>query len=289
VSIGRPLGNTQLYILDGNGHVQPIGVPGELFIGGAGLAVGYHRDEALTNERFLPNPIGGPSPRLYGTGDLARWLPDGSVEFLGRLDQQVKIRGFRIELGEIDAWISRFPGVAEAVAHVRQDAAGETRLVAYYTTQTGAPLNDDELLRHLAANLPDYMLPGAVSHLEAMPRTPNGKIDRRSLPDVALAAAAASAPPATATEIAVAGLWRELLQREPIGVDDDFLAIGGNSLLAARLATRLGASFGVNVTLRALLEHRTVRGMALLVDSIQWAAGSQPRAGASGSEVEISL
>ncbi len=288
--IGQPLANTQLYVLDGNGHVQPTGVPGELFIGGAGLAVGYHRDEMITLERFLPNPLGGPSPRLYRTGDLARWLPGGSMEFLGRLDQQVKIRGFRIELGEIDAWLSRYPGVAEAVAHVRLDASGEQRLIAYFTAQPGATLADDDIRRHLSANLPEYMVPDVIAQLDAMPRTPNGKVDRRSLPAIAPAPVSTStAAPLTPTEQAIAIVWQEMLQRPQVGADEDFLALGGNSLLAARLATRLSAAFQITLTLRALLEHRTVRRMAQLVESIQWAAASRKPAGASDEQVEITL
>ena len=290
VPIGQPLANTQLYVLDGNGHVQPTGVPGELFIGGAGLAVGYHRDEMITLERFLPNPLGGPSPRLYRTGDLARWLPGGSMEFLGRLDQQVKIRGFRIELGEIDAWLSRYPGVAEAVAHVRLDASGEQRLIAYFTAQPGATLADDDIRRHLSANLPEYMVPDVIAQLDAMPRTPNGKVDRRSLPAIAPAPVSTStAAPLTPTEQAIAIVWQEMLQRPQVGADEDFLALGGNSLLAARLATRLSAAFQITLTLRALLEHRTVRRMAQLVESIQWAAASRKPAGASDEQVEITL
>ena len=290
VPIGQPLANTQLYVLDGNGHVQPTGVPGELFIGGAGLAVGYHRDEMITLERFLPNPLGGPSPRLYRTGDLARWLPGGSMEFLGRLDQQVKIRGFRIELGEIDAWLSRYPGIAEAVAHVRQDASGEQRLIAYYTVLPGATPDVDDVRRHLADHLPEYMVPNVVTELDAMPRTPNGKVDRRSLPVVAPAQATpATSAPLTPTEQAIALVWQEMLQRPQVGAEDDFLALGGNSLLAARLVTRLSAAFQITLTLRALLEHRTVRRMAQLVESIQWAAASRKPAGASDEQVEITL
>ena len=278
VSIGRPLGNTQLYVLDGNNRVRPAGVPGELYIGGAGLAVGYHRDDVTTNERFLPNPFGGPSPRLYRTGDLARWLPDGRIEFLGRLDHQVKVRGFRIELGEIDASLSQFPGIAEAVAHMRQDGNGEQRLVAYYTTHPDANPRTEDIERHLAAHLPEYMLPDSVTRLDTMPRTPNGKIDRRALPVVVRSAkAAAPAGPLTPTEQIVAAAWTEMLQIPSVGADEDFMSLGGNSLLAARLATRLSATFQVTLTLRALLEHRTVRRMAQLVESIQ------------GEQVEITL
>ncbi len=212
------------------------------------------------------------------------------MEFLGRLDQQVKIRGFRIELGEIDAWLSRYQGVNEAVAHVRQDATGEQRLIAYYTVHPGATPAVDDVRRHLAEHLPEYMVPDFVTELDEMPRTPNGKIDRRSLPAIMPApATTAAATPMTATELAIATIWQEMLQRPHVVADDDFLALGGNSLLAARLAARLSASFQINVTLRALLEHRTVRRMAQLIESIQWAAGSRKPAGASDEQVEITL
>ena len=202
----------------------------------------------------------------------------------------MKIRGFRIELGEIDAWMSRHPGVAEAVAHVRHDATGEQRLIAYFTAQPGAAPADADIRRHLLANLPEYMVPDIVTQLDAMPRTPNGKIDRRSLPAVAPAQASpASAIPFSPTEQAIAAVWQEMLQRPQVGADDDFLALGGNSLLAARLATRLSTAFQITLTLRALLEHRTVRRMAQLVESIQWAAASRKPAGASDEQVEITL
>jgi amino acid adenylation domain-containing protein len=297
VSIGGPLGNTQVYILSTSGAVQPIGVPGELHIGGAGLAVGYYRDPATTAQRFVPNRIGGPSPRLYRTGDLARWLPDGTLEFLGRLDHQVKIRGFRIELGEIEATLLRAPGITDAVALVRAGAAGgtERRLIAYYTVRPDAPSATSDvdqienLRRHLAAHLPEYMLPDALVRLDAMPRTPNGKVDRQSLPDAQAAAAAVRVEPTNAAEETIAALWRELLATSAFGIDDDFLGLGGNSLVAARLATRLGSAFNVHIPLRSLLEHRTVRRIAALVASLQWAADSARPAGASDQEIEITL
>jgi amino acid adenylation domain-containing protein len=287
VSIGRPIGNTQVYVLDENGHVLPPGVPGELYIGGAGLARGYHRDEATTRDRFLPNPLGGPSPRLYRTGDLARWLPGGTLEFLGRLDHQVKIRGFRIELGEIETWLVRHSGISEAVAAVRAAANGEQTLVAYFVPQHGADPDVADLRRHLAAHLPDYMTPDSLVRLDRLPRTPNGKIDRRALP-APVSSPAALDSPLSATEAVIVDALKELLQLPRVGADDDFLALGGNSLLAARLSARLSSTFGVNVTLRALLGHRTLRSMASLVDSMKWAAANGP-AGASGEQVEMTL
>ncbi len=288
VSIGRPLGNTQIYVMDSGGRPQPPGVPGEIYIGGAGLARGYHRDEQATRERFVTNPLGGPSPRLYRTGDLGRWSAAGDLECLGRLDHQVKVRGFRIELGEIEMWLSRFNGITEAVAHVRESAAGEPSLAAYFTVQPGLELSTDDIRRHLAAHLPDYMLPDTLARLDLMPRTPNGKVDRRALPAI-VAASAASQPPVTATEQVIAALWKELLHLADVGADDDFLSLGGNSLLAARLGTRLSAAFGIVVTLRSLLEHRTVRRMATLVESLQWAAGAIGPDGPSDQQVEITL
>jgi hypothetical protein len=226
---------------------------------------------------------------VYRTGDLARWLPSSELELLGRLDQQVKIRGFRIEPGEIDTWLSRYPGIGEGVAHVRRDATGEPRLVAYYTAQPGVQLRADDLRLHLAAHLPDYMMPESLVQLDAIPRTPSGKIDRRALPAVVRAPAGSCPVPMTATEQTIAALWREILQLPDVGPDDDLLAIGGNSLLAARLATRVSAAFRLNVTLRTVLEHRTVRSMATLLGSLQWAAGAVRPAGASDQQVEITL
>jgi acyl-coenzyme A synthetase/AMP-(fatty) acid ligase len=260
ITIGTPLGNTQLYVMSAQGQLQPPGIPGELWIGGAGLANGYLKDEANTSSRFIANPLGGPSARVYRTGDLVRWTPDGQVEFLGRIDHQVKVRGFRIELGEIEASMTRLPGVDAAVAHVVDRPSGERTLAAWFTGKA----TEEAVTRHLSANLPAYMVPAVISKLETMPKTPAGKIDKRALAAQTLSAAASSAfeAPATATEQRIAELWREVLQVREVGRHDDFLMLGGNSLLAARVSTRLG-----NVTLRELLEHRTPASLATLLDT----------------------
>ena len=261
LTIGTPLGNTQLYVVSTHGQLQPPGVPGELWIGGAGLATGYLKDDVATASRFVANPLGGPSPRVYRTGDLVRWTAEGEIEFLGRLDHQVKVRGFRIELGEIEVSMTRATGVEMAVAHVVETPSGERTLAAWYTGTATESL----VRQHLTSHLPSYMVPMVITQVASLPHTPNGKIDRRALAS-SLRTSASTArtvePPQTATEQRVAGLWTEVLNVPSIGRHDDFLTLGGNSLIAARVATRLG-----NVTLRELLEHRTVAGLAALLDT----------------------
>ncbi|HEX6912704.1 MAG TPA: amino acid adenylation domain-containing protein [Longimicrobium sp.] len=239
VPIGRPTGNARVYVLDGTGAPVPVGVAGELFIGGAGLARGYQGRPALTAERFVPDPFGPAGARLYRTGDLARWRPDGTIEFLGRNDFQVKVRGFRIELGEIEARLAEHPGVAEAVVSVRGDAAGDPRLVAYWT---GDAATDAQALRtHLGERLPEHMVPAAYVRLEAMPLTPNGKLDRKALPAPegdAYARRGYEAPEGE-TEQALAEIWSELLGVERVGRWDNFFELGGHSLLIVKLIERM--------------------------------------------------
>lgn len=260
ITLGKPLGNTQLYVMSAQEQLQPPGIPGELWIGGAGLANGYLKDEATTSSRFIANPLGGPSPRVYRTGDLVRWTSDGELEFLGRIDHQVKVRGFRIELGEIEVSMTRVPGLDIAVAHVVDQSSGERTLAAWFT----GIATEDAVRQHLSANLPAYMVPVIISRLATLPTTPAGKIDRRALAaqTLSLSAGMAYEAPNTGTEQRIAGLWREMLQVKEVGRHDDFLMLGGNSLLAARVSTRLG-----NVTLRELLEHRTPASLAALLDT----------------------
>jgi amino acid adenylation domain-containing protein len=265
VTIGRPLGNTQVYVTSAHGELQPPGVPGELWIGGAGLALGYHRDQTNTLARFVANPFEGPSPRLYRTGDLVRWTGSGELEFRGRLDHQVKVRGFRIELGEVEASLATLDGVAEAVAHVVDTSSGERALAVWYTVvDPSSGPDEDAARRYLASQLPVYMVPTMVSRVAAFPTTPNGKIDKRALVEssVARVAVTEAEAPQTPTEIRIATLWSEVLRVPTIGRHDDFLTLGGNSLLATRVATRLGV-----VTVREVLEHRTVAGLAALLDA----------------------
>ena len=269
ITIGAPLGNTQVYVMDTRGRCLPPGVPGELWIGGAGLALGYHRDASTTAERFVQNPLGGPSPRLYRTGDLARWTSDGRLECLGRLDHQVKVRGFRIELGEIEACLMRMPGIDTAVAHVVEREAGEPTLGVWYSSLADDGPDVSTVRRRLAAELPGYMIPTLVIPLAEMPLSANGKVDRRALAALSdrRADPASEAPPTTSTEHAIAALWREVLSIEMVARDADFLLLGGNSLLATRVVTLIRREMGVEVSLRELLEHRTVGALAALVDS----------------------
>ncbi|HEX8150238.1 MAG TPA: amino acid adenylation domain-containing protein [Pyrinomonadaceae bacterium] len=276
VTIGRPIANTRLYILDAHGRPSPFGVAGELYIGGDGLARGYLNRPALTAERFVPDPFSGePGARLYRTGDVARYLADGEVEFLGRVDHQVKIRGHRIELGEVESALAAHDGVREVVVVARDDEQGAAaRLVAYLTAADGRVPTAAELRGHLKRTLPDYMVPSAFVALDSLPLTPNGKVDRKALPDPGRPeASAAYAAPRTPTEELVAGLWGDLLNVGRVGAGDDFFALGGHSLLATQAVSRVREVFGVEVGLRALFEAPTVEGFAAEVERAR-AAGS---------------
>jgi hypothetical protein len=256
VPIGRPIGNTQVYILDGRRAPVPTGVEGEIYIGGMGVARGYLNREELTAERFVVNPFSAdPRARMYKTGDLGRWLADGTIEFMGRNDGQVKIRGFRVELGEIEARLAAQPGVREAVVMER-----DQRLIAYVVGTPGA----EALRAALAAGLPEYMVPSAYVQLDALPLTPNGKVDRKALPAPqgdAYANAAYEAPQGE-TETALAEIWSELLKVHPIGRHDHFFQLGGHSLLAVRAVTALGRQFDVELAVRDLFVHSILRDLA---------------------------
>ncbi|HEU0051826.1 MAG TPA: amino acid adenylation domain-containing protein, partial [Longimicrobium sp.] len=249
VPVGRPIDNTRVYLLDGGGKPVPVGVAGELYVGGAGVARGYLGDPRRTAERFVPDPFGGePGGRLYRTGDLGRRLGDGAVEYLGRTDLQVKVRGFRVEPGEVEACLAAHPGVREAVVDARGDA-GETRLVAWYVGDEDV---DARALRaRLSGLLPDYMVPAEYVRLEALPRTPSGKLDRGALPDPDGDAFAARdhAPPQGETEEAVARIWAEVLHLERVGRWDHFFELGGHSLRAVRVVSRVRRALGVEAPL----------------------------------------
>ena len=275
VPIGRPIGNTTIYILDPSLEPVPVGVPGELYIGGAGVARGYLGRPDLTAEKFLPDPFSAePGARLYRTGDLARYLDGGDIEYLGRIDQQVKVRGFRIELGEIENVLREHPAVKDAVAVVRGD-----RLVAYV-------IGSSEGLRdHLRQRLPDYMAPAAIVALDAFPLTPNGKVDRKALPapEVAASPERPYVAPRDAEEEIVAGIWAGVLNAGPVGATDNFFDLGGHSLLATQVVSRVRAAFAVELPLRALFESPTVAGMAAAVRAArQSALPPIPRASRDG-------
>ncbi|AKT41191.1 non-ribosomal peptide synthetase [Chondromyces crocatus] len=275
--IGRAISNAQVYVLDAEQRLVPSGVPGEVYIGGAGLARGYLGRPGLTAERFVPDPFGGEAGgRLYRTGDLARALPDGNLLFLGRVDHQVKLRGFRIELGEVEAALQRHPAVREAVVVVREDDARQRRLVAYLVEGVDARPSEEELRRYVGNTLPEYMVPQAVVWLEALPLTPNGKLDRKALPAPeasGLSGEGEHVAPRTDTERALAGVWSTVLGVEGIGVHDDFFALGGHSLLATQVVTRLREVFGMDLPLRALFEARTVGSLAVQIEARRSEAG----------------
>jgi acyl carrier protein len=264
-TIGRPINNTQIYVLDGHLNPVPIGVVGEIHIGGDGVARGYLNRPELTAERFIYHSFDGePVQRLYRTGDLARYLPDGNIEFLGRTDNQVKIRGYRIELGEIEAVLAQDRRVRESIVIAGEDSGGDKRLVAYIVPRESAPTTN-ELRAHLKAKLPDYMVPSALVFLEALPLTPNGKVDHSALPspdrDVADAKQVYVAP-GNASEQAIADIWVEILGVKRIGVHDNFFDLGGHSLKATQVVSRLCKMFRTEIPLRHLFEFPTIAELA---------------------------
>ena len=269
-TIGRPIANTQVYILDHHLQPVPIGVAGELFIGGDGLARGYLNRPEASAERFLPNPFSDePGRRLYRTGDSARYLPDGYIEFLGRIDNQVKIRGFRIELGEIETVLEQHSGVGQAVVLAWGGTSSDKQLVAYVVPKQAFSPSTSELRDFLANKLPFYMVPSAFVSLEALPLTPNGKIDRRALPapDRVRPETVTFVPVRNPIEEVVAGIWTEVLKLERIGVHDNFFELGGHSLLATRVISRLRRAFGTDFPLRLLFDAPTIAGLATLIET----------------------
>ncbi len=272
-SIGRPIANTQIYILDAYRQAVPIGVVGEIYIGGAGLAKGYLNRPELTAGRFISNPLTQSgqllSPHLYKTGDLGRWLADGRIGYVGRNDFQVKIRGFRIELGEIETQLKRCVGIKEAVVIAREDVPGDKRLVAYFIPELGHEPSPAELRSQLSGVLADYMLPSALVALDKLPLTMNGKLDRNALPapDGNAVISHTFEPPQGVTEMAIAGIWQELLHLPHVGRDDDFFALGGHSLLAVQLVARLRQMFGIELALRELFARPVLKQLAMTVNA----------------------
>jgi amino acid adenylation domain-containing protein len=275
--IGRPIANTQAYILDYVLRPVPTGVVGELYIGGDGVGRGYLGRPELTAERFVPSPFGAePGARLYRTGDLARRLPDGKIEYLGRVDRQVKIRGFRIELGEIESMLRNHAGISEAVVVVKAGAGGDKRLVAYIVANSDCELDDSptpsELRKWLGRRLPDYMTPSAFVALDSPPLTPNGKLDHKALPEPELSYSldnSEQTEPRTQTEEAVANIWAEVLGVERIGAAATFFELGGHSLLAVQIISRLRDAFQIDIPLRRFFEGLTVMSLASSIETFQ--------------------
>ncbi|TYT70381.1 amino acid adenylation domain-containing protein [Microcystis aeruginosa KLA2] len=272
IPIGRPISNTQIYILDSNLQSLPVGIPGELHIGGAGLARGYLNRPELTQEKFIPNPFSNyPDSRLYKTGDLARYLPDGNIEYLGRIDNQVKIRGFRIELGEIETVLKQHSQVQSSVIIDQEDTSGNKRLVAYIVPQKETTPTPNELRQFLKEKLPDYMIPSAFVIMESLPLTPNGKIDRRALP----------APeqnyertdkfilPRNPIEEILVTIWTEVLKVQQISINDNFFELGGHSLLATQLISRIRTNLSIEIPLRSLFAAPTIEELGQQIQQLQ--------------------
>jgi amino acid adenylation domain-containing protein len=265
---GRPIANARIYVLDAAGEPVPVGVTGELYLGGHGVTRGYRQLPGQTAERYLPDPFGTtPGARLYRTGDLGRWLADGTIEFMGRADAQVKVRGFRIELGEIEARLAEHAAVHEVVVVARDGEIGDPRLVAYYV---GDPAGKASLRAHLAERLPEYMVPSAFVHMDVLPVNPNGKLDRKALPAPDFASEDETyVAPRTPVEEVLAGIWAEVLGVDRMGVEASFFDLGGHSLLATRVVSRVRELFGVELPLRALFEGPTVAEMARAVEEMR--------------------
>ncbi|QSQ23762.1 amino acid adenylation domain-containing protein [Pyxidicoccus parkwayensis] len=269
VPLGRPLGRVRVYVLDAYGQPVPVGVPGELYIGGASVARGYLGRADLTAERFVPDAFSPePGARVYRSGDKVRWLQDGRIEFLGRMDHQLKIRGYRVELGEVEAALGAHPSVRECVVVAREEQPGDKRLVAYVVAREGQSLEEEVLTGFLEKRLPEYMVPSVFVMLEALPLTSNGKVDRKALPAPVRAREDADhVAPRTATELRLAAIWEELLKVPRVGARDDFFELGGHSLMATQVVARVHGTFGVELAVIDLFEAPTLEGLAARIDA----------------------
>jgi amino acid adenylation domain-containing protein len=295
IPIGRPIGNTQVYILDDRMRPVPVGIAGQLYIGGAGLARGYWRRQELTAERFVSHPFDSTNQaRLYKTGDLCRYLPDGNIEFLGRLDHQVKIRGFRIELGEIESVLGGHAAVAQAAVTAREDTPGDKRLVAYVVARQGSACTATDLREHLGRRLPEYMIPSAFVFLDSLPLTASGKVDRKALPAPQSGrrdSESGYVTPQTPAQKVLCEIFAQVLGIEKTGIHDDFFNLGGNSLLAVRLLHRIEEEFQKSLPLATLFKTRTVAQLCKLVTSeehdVPYSPLVQIRSGGSGPPLFI--
>jgi amino acid adenylation domain-containing protein len=266
ITVGGPIGNTQFYILDHHDQPVPIGVPGQLHIGGDGVARGYYKRAALTADKFLQNPFG--PGRMYRSGDLARWLPDGGLQVLGRIDHQVKLRGFRIELGEIESVLTRKAQLSAAAVILREDVPGTPRIVAYYVEQGENKRSPESFRELLAEEMPEYMIPSAWVRLDALPLSPNGKLDRAALPrpDSTQMEAVEFVAPTTATEAALTKIFEEVLNLERMGVTADLLKLGADSIQLFQITARANRG-GIKITAKQLLQYRNARALAAVADS----------------------
>jgi amino acid adenylation domain-containing protein len=277
IPLGTPFGNTRIYILDDRQHLTPVGALGEICIGGDGLARGYLNNPGLTDEKFIADPF-RQGERIYRTGDLGRWLPDGNVEFAGRKDDQVKIRGFRIELGEIENTLRHYAGVNSSVVVAREDDKGERRLIAYLVSEAAVPV--DDLRAYLSRTLPAYMIPVHYVQLEKMPLTPNGKIDKKILPlpaDWRIEKDSGYVGPRNDIEENLVAIWSELLetQIEKIGVKDNFFKLGGHSLAVIRILLRIYEQFDVQVDLSSFFTEPTIEALAIEIENVNWLRESE--------------
>jgi acyl carrier protein len=265
VLVGLPIGNTQTYILDQNLHPLPVGLVGELHIGGDGLSHGYLNRPDLTAEKFIPNPFSkDPAALMYKTGDLARYRSDGMIECLGRVDNQVKLRGFRIELGEIEARIKDIESIKNSVVVIREDHPGDKRLVAYYVARENQKVSITDLTGYLRTKLPEYMVPQQFVSLEKIPLTPNGKVDRKALPkpDGTEVLKRNYVPPQSETEIVVSEIWKQVLKIEKPSIQDNFFELGGHSLLLAQVLNKIRQNIVENVPMIVLFQYPTIASLS---------------------------